>query len=290
MRSVIAAAGGLTLLLVCVPAAQAAAAPAAAPRVAAAYDGICTGADALTGVTVVIDFQELNGNGGTPAPTLTKCSPNPTPGAQRTGIQALQDAGIAVTGAAQWGLAFVCRLNGRPSATESIPITGNPGYKEACVITPPGAAYWSYWNADGSGNSWTYSSYGAANRNVVPGGFEGWSFSLNRGVDTNPAPRVTPRNPAVQPGRPSVSLSVNDLDRTINLGESTTLTWTSNQATGLTASAVSPASGGGSWSGTLAVPGGTKSITPTARGTYTYKISATGTAGTATSTATLTVK
>ncbi|MEV5575225.1 hypothetical protein AB0L06_34745 [Spirillospora sp. NPDC052269] len=290
MRSAIAAASGLTVLLLSVPAAHAAPARAAAPRAVAPYNGICTGADALTGVTVVIDFQELNGNGGTAAPTLTKCSPNPTPGAQRTGIQALQDAGISVTGAAQWGLAFVCRLNGRPSPTESIPITGNTGYKEACITTPPGAAYWSYWNADGSGNTWSYSSYGAANRNVVPGGFEGWSFSLNRGIDTNPAPRVTPRNTAVKPGRPSVNLSVNDLDRTINLGESTTLTWTSNQATGLTASAVAPAAGGGSWSGTLAVPGGTKTVTPTAKGTYTYTIQATGTAGTTTSTANLTVK
>jgi len=160
------------------------------------YAGICTGADALTGVTVVVDFQELDGNGGTAAPTITRCSPNATPGAARTGIKALQDAGIAVAGTAQWGLGFVCRLELRPSATESIPRTGNPNYKEACVVTPPAQAYWSYWHADGSGTTWTYSSFGALNRNVVPGGFEGWSFSLNKTATTNPPPGVTPQNPA----------------------------------------------------------------------------------------------
>ncbi|OLF09789.1 flagellar hook-length control protein FliK [Actinophytocola xinjiangensis] len=171
---------------------------------AAGYDGICTGDDALTGVTVVIDFQELDGNGGTAAPTITRCSPNAAPGTDRTGIQALQDAGIPVAGTAQWGLGFVCRLNNRPSATEAIPRTSNPTYQEACVLTPPAEAYWSYWHADGSGTTWTYSSYGALNRTVVPGGFEGWSFSLNRTATTNPPPGVTPTNPAY----PTATLTV----------------------------------------------------------------------------------
>ncbi|TDV43737.1 ABC transporter substrate-binding protein [Actinophytocola oryzae] len=254
------------------------------------YSGICTGADALTGVTVVIDFQELDGNGGTAAPTITRCSPNASPGTARTGIKALQDAGIAVTGVVQWGLGFVCRLEYRPSSTESIPRTSNPTYKEACVVTPPAEAYWSYWNADGSGNTWTYSSFGALNRNVIPGGFEGWSFSLNRTATGNPPPEVTPSNPAVGPNTPTVSVSVNDLDRKITLGQTTSLSWTSTNATSVTASSVSPASGGGSWSGSLAVPGGTQNITPAATGTYTYTISATGTGGTVFSTATLTVQ
>ncbi|TWP50728.1 flagellar hook-length control protein FliK [Lentzea tibetensis] len=163
------------------------------------YAGICTGADALTGTTVVIDFQELDGNGGVAAPTITRCSPNASPGTNRTGIKALQDAGIAVTGVAQWGLGFVCRLENRPSSTEVIRRASNPNYKEACVRTPPAEAYWSYWHADGAGTTWTYSNFGALNRNAIPGGFEGWSFSLNKTATTNPPPRVTPRNPAVNP-------------------------------------------------------------------------------------------
>ncbi|WP_456698137.1 hypothetical protein [Aeromicrobium sp. P5_D10] len=265
-------------------------APASAIDVTKGYDGICTGSDALTGVTVVIDFQELDGNGGTAAPTITRCSPNANPGTQRTGVKALQDAGIAVAGVAQWGLGFICRLENRPSATESIPRTGNPNYKEQCVVTPPAQAYWGYWHATGAGSTWTYSSYGAANRNVTPGGFEGWSFSLNRTASTNPVPRVTPTNPAVGASNPTVSLSVDDLDRKINLGQSTSLTWTSTNSTGNTAFSVSPTTGGGTWSGPLTSPGGTQTITPTATGTYVYTIRATGTGGPVYSTATLTVQ
>lgn len=265
-------------------------APAGALDPAKGYPGICTGSDALTGVTIVIDFQELDGNGGVAAPTITRCSPNASPGTDRTGIQALQDAGVSVTGTVRWGLGFVCRLEDRPSATETIPRASNPTYKEACVVTPPGDAYWSYWHADGAGTTWTYSNYGALNRNVIPGGFEGWSFSLNKTASTNPVPGETPRNPAVNPGNPTVSLSVDDLDRTITLGQSTSLTWTSTNATSITAHSVSPATGGGGWSGALAVPGGTKAITPTARGTYIYTISAMGPQGTVYATATLTVQ
>ncbi len=178
------------------------AAPAQAVDPAKGYNGICTGNDALSGVTVVVDFQEL---GGTAAPTITRCSPNANPGTDRTGIKALQDAGIAVAGTARWGLGFVCRLEGRPSATETLPLSSNPNYKEPCVNTPPAGAYWGYWHAAGSGSTWTYSSYGALNRTVVPGGFEGWSFSLNKSATTNPPPGVTPTNPAVNANNPAVT-------------------------------------------------------------------------------------
>ncbi|MFD4636328.1 ABC transporter substrate-binding protein [Lentzea sp. NPDC058436] len=262
----------------------------AAPAQAAGYDGICTGSDALSGTTIVIDFQELDGNGGTAAPTITRCSPNANPGTDRTGIKALQDAGIPLAGTTRWGLGFVCRLNGRPSATENIPVTGNPTYKEACFNTPPASAYWGYWHANGAGSTWTYSSYGALNRTVVPGGFEGWSFSLNKSASTNPVPGVTPTNPAVNASNPAVSLSINDLDRKITLGQTTSLTWTSTNATAVSASSVTPSSGGGGWSGSLAAPGGTQNVTPTAAGTYTYIISATGNGVTVYSSATLTVQ
>lgn len=161
------------------------------------YAGKCKGADAKTGTTVVVDFQQLNGNGGTPAKTKTRCSRNLAPGTPRTGITALQDAGLTPVGTQRYGFAFVCRIAGRPSATETLPITGNPTYKEGCVNTPPAAAYWGYWYADGKGRTWTYSSQSASTHTAVPGGFEGWSFSLNATATTHPVPRVTPRNPAL---------------------------------------------------------------------------------------------
>lgn len=242
------------------------------------YKGVCTGDDALTGVTIVIDFQELNGNDGRPAETITRCSPNPNPGTDRTGIQALQDAGIDVTGLNQWGLGFVCRLNARPAIDEPLPVEGDPDYTEACVVTPPAAAYWSYWHAPGTGHTWTYSSFGALNRKVVPGGFEGWSFSMNAGPTTNPVPRVDPYNPAVDPVAPRATLSVNDLDAKIQLGQSVQLVWTSTNASGLLAGTF-PATGGGNWSGPLTPVNGSRVITPTARGDYAYLIQATSPGG-----------
>lgn len=263
-----------------------AAATAGADRVAAGYAGKCTGADASTGTTVVVDFQQLNGNGGTPAATVTRCSPNPSPGTARTGIKAMQDAGITPVGTQRYGLAFVCRVNGRPSATESLPVTGNPTYKEGCVSTPPAAAYWGYWYADGKGTTWTYSSQGASTHTVVPGGFEGWSFALNATATTNPVPRVTPHNPAFVTA-PSVTLTIADPDRAITLGQSTTLTWTSANTARRTAS-VSPKQGAGTWSGTLAASGST-SITPTRKGAFTYVITGVKSGSRATASATLTV-
>lgn len=253
------------------------------------YDGVCTGDDALTGVTVVIDFQGLDGNDGRPAPTIVRCSPNPEPGTDRTGIEALEDAGIDVEGVTQWGLGFVCRLNARPAVDEPIAVDGNPTYQEACVVTPPASAYWSYWHANGTGHTWTYSNFGALNRKVTPGGFEGWSFSLNAGPTSNPVPRVDPYNPASDPNATRVTLGVTDVDATIQLGQSTQLQWTSTNATTLTAGTL-PATGGGAWSGSISATAGTRTITPTARGEYHYILQAQGTSGTVGTAVTLTVQ
>jgi hypothetical protein len=128
-----------------------------------------------SGVTVVVDYQALGGT------TEIRCAP----GAQATGLAALQNAGFTVAGTQRWGLAFVCRINGEPTAAT-----------EPCVDTPPASAYWSYWHA-ANGGTWTYSAVGASTYQPAQGSFEGWSFSTNAGPDTNPPPRVTPVRPAV---------------------------------------------------------------------------------------------
>lgn len=253
------------------------------------YKGVCTGDDALTGVTIVIDFQELDGNDGRPAETIVRCSPNPEPGTDRTGIEALEDAGIVVDGVGQWGLGFVCRLASRPAADEPLPVDGNPTYREQCAVTPPASAYWSYWHAPGTGHSWTYSNFGALNRKVVPGGFEGWSFALNAGPTSNPEPRVDPYNPAADPSAPRVTLGVADVDNTIALGQSTTLSWTATNVTNLTAATL-PETGGGAWSGAVTPLNGSRSIKPTARGTFLYVLQGAGPNGTTYASVTLTVE
>lgn len=143
-----------------------------------------------TGVTVVVDFQQLGGE------TIVRCNPNATPG---TGLDALKGAGIQVAGVQRWGEAFICRLENRPSAVEAVPITADPGYHEACINTPPAQAYWSYWTA-GNNCGWQFSQWGVKNREAIPGGFEGWSFSLNAGTDSNPAPRIAAVRPGTQGG------------------------------------------------------------------------------------------
>ncbi|MEU9891449.1 hypothetical protein [Sphaerisporangium sp. NPDC051011] len=138
------------------------------------------------GVTVVVDFQGL---GGTP---IVRCDPRRERG---TGLDALKGAGFQIDGVRRWGEAFICRIENRPSAVEQIPVKGNEGYREACIDTPPAAGYWSYWHA-GNNCAWKYSQWGVKNRDFIPGGFEGWSFSLNATADTNPKPRIA----AVRPG------------------------------------------------------------------------------------------
>lgn len=164
-----------------------------APRPAAAIDqskghaGFCRTA---TGVTVVIDFQQLGGE------TYVRCFPS---AARGTGLDALKGAGFQIEGVRRWGEAFICRIENRPSAVEQIAVEGDGGYVEHCLDTPPATGYWSYWHA-GNNCPWSYSQWGVKNRDVVPGGFEGWSFSLNATADTNPVPRVAPVRPGTAGG------------------------------------------------------------------------------------------
>lgn len=146
------------------------------------HEGVCTSS---RGVSVVVDFRELGGT------TLRRCA-MPLPGKTAfagTGLDALRAANVKVEGTDRWGLAFVCRLQGKPSATTELTV-GGQSYREACVTTPPSAAHWSYWYSTTRSGSWTYSAYGADNRQAVNGGYEGWSFSLNRTAAA--APRIVP--------------------------------------------------------------------------------------------------
>ncbi|WBB92349.1 hypothetical protein [Verrucosispora sp. WMMC514] len=144
------------------------------PAAAAGSAGYCPDA---AGVTVVVDFKELGGG------TVVRCAP----GDQATGLAALKAAGFRIAGTLRWGEGFICRIEGKPSAST-----------EKCVDTPPASAYWSYWHAP-NGGTWTYSDKGVLNRKPPSGSFEGWSFSLNRNADSAPRPGVAPARPAPPP-------------------------------------------------------------------------------------------
>lgn len=127
----------------------------------AAQAAACSGS---TGVTVKVDFTAFAGA------VSTQCAL----GDPATGVAALQGAGFTVTGTTRWGLAFVCRINGLPTAAS-----------QPCVNTPPVTAYWSYWHGV-PGGSWTFSSSGASSYNPAPGTVEGWAFGAGSPPSVSP--------------------------------------------------------------------------------------------------------
>jgi hypothetical protein len=123
------------------------------------------------GVTVVVDFRALGGD------VQIRCDTGAT--SSTTGLTALHGAGFSTAGTYHDGAGFVCRINSQP-----------PTSAEKCLLTPPATAYWSYWHAP-NGGSWTYSSFGAMGRDVIVGGFEGWSFHKGSGSANPPGARAT---------------------------------------------------------------------------------------------------
>lgn len=199
LRGLLAAAGAAALLVGGAAGGEhAAAAPAAAPvgvparAPAAATPGACT---TPNGVTVVVDHAALGGG------VVVRCIGDFT----GDGAGALSAAGLNPAPVARWGLAFICRINGRPGPGEPLAIAGNEGYTERCIDTPPASAFWSYWHAP-NGGSWTFSQQGAMARTVISGGFEGWRFALNGSASNPTPPAYTPSRtieaPAPPPGPP----------------------------------------------------------------------------------------
>jgi hypothetical protein len=120
-----------------------------------------------TGVTEIVDDQQIAS-----AKIYVGCAP----GEQANGVEALQDAGFQLEGTANYGLAFICRIDGEPTPAET-----------PCITTPGGDAYWSYWRGK-PGGRWAFSGVGAKSpqsRSPV-NSVEGWSFG---GGD---APRIEP--------------------------------------------------------------------------------------------------
>jgi hypothetical protein len=120
-----------------------------------------------TGVTVIVDEQTL-GEGK----VYVGCAL----GAQPDGAQALEHAGFELEGTENYGLAFICRIDGEPTSAE-----------QSCTTTPGAGAYWSYWRGK-SGGRWGYSHLGVASpesRSSI-NSVEGWSFG------SGSAPRIQP--------------------------------------------------------------------------------------------------
>ncbi len=158
----------IATLTVAVVAALVSAVAAPVPRQAT---GACAGD---SGVTVVIDFQELGGG------VNVVCAQGPV----SSGLEALERAGVSYQ-SAQRVPGFVCRIADKPT-------------DDRCVNASPASAYWGYWIA-APGGAWCYSTIGAGSRKPPPGTFEGWSFSLDKVAAAIPPPRFAPPAAASDP-------------------------------------------------------------------------------------------
>jgi|GEM_PF-1002861 hypothetical protein len=154
----------LTALAVALPAASAAASVAnPEPELIARWEPC----EANTGVTVIVDDQTLGEK---------KIYVGCALGAQPDGVAALEHAGFELEGTENYGLSFICRIDGEPTIAE-----------QSCQTTPSADAYWSYWRGK-PGGRWGYSHFGAASpeSHAPVNSVEGWSFG------SGAAPRIEP--------------------------------------------------------------------------------------------------
>jgi hypothetical protein len=155
---------------------------AAAFTVAAAGVVVPSPAEASTcsttsGVSVVVDFHQLEGG------VQTFCDAS---GAGDDAATQFEDAGHTLTYVN--GEPFVCQVDSKPDTQ--------------CARTPPANAYWSLWWSDGESGTWKYSSAGVTSLEVPDGGSVALSW---QGQSSQAKPRVSP--PAHTSGSPSSSPS-----------------------------------------------------------------------------------
>jgi hypothetical protein len=130
--------------------------------------GNCT---TTAGTIVAVDFSHWGG------PIVRGCGvDNPS------GYALLHAAGFSTAGDAHDGPAFACRIGNE--AFQHGTQYPTPA-QDACVLTPPTAAYWSYWLAPAGQNRWTYSPRGPTSDVPKAGAVELWIFgSTNIGGTT----------------------------------------------------------------------------------------------------------
>lgn len=125
--------------------------------------GACQG---TSGVTVTVDFKAFGGV------EQTRCAA----GAQASGVTALRNAGFPPAGTKQYGLAFICRINGLPNAAA-----------QSCNSTPPANAYWAYYHASAKATSWSYATTGPTSYKPAVGTIEAWAFGNGAKPTKTPA-------------------------------------------------------------------------------------------------------
>jgi hypothetical protein len=152
---------------------------AAAPRAWAAPEPM-SHCSTTTGVVMAVSFAHWGG------PMLRSCASTPT-----TAYGMLNQGGWHTTGTEHDGPGFICRVgyNGYQGGTQY----PTPA-QEACVLTPPSSAYWTFWHAGPGQNTWSYSQAGATGYAPAPGSVELWVFGGTNlgGTSGSAVPTVSP--------------------------------------------------------------------------------------------------
>lgn len=180
--------------------------PASADPVAA-----CT---TTAGVVVAVDFRPFGGQ------VQAGCDLTLT-----NGLDALEAAGFTPTGTSQYGLAFICLIDGYPQ-------------NQGCTSTPPASASWSYWLAAPGTNRWTFSADGAESTTPQAGSTEAWTFGSS-GPDDKPD--FTPRQV-----RATTTTTTTTTTSTTSSTSTTAPTTTTTSGIGGPPTTTAPANGRGS--------------------------------------------
>lgn len=97
----------------------------------------------------------------------------------------LAEGGVKVEGTIEYGDQIVCRVNGLPSATTEILVSGQEPYIETCAKMPPAFAYWGVWVKADSSADWQYAKEGIGTLMLEPGQSIGLAFATG-GVERRP--------------------------------------------------------------------------------------------------------
>ncbi len=151
--------------------------PAAVTTATADPIGNCT---TTTGTIIAVDFSHWGG------PVVRGCGVD-----DPSGYALLHAAGFSTAGDNHDGPAFICRIGNQAFQRGTQYPTAA---QDPCILTPPAAAYWSYWLAPVGQNSWTYSRVGSTATTPKPGEVELWTFGGTDlgGTSGNAVPSFSP--------------------------------------------------------------------------------------------------
>ncbi len=155
---------------------------ATAPAPAGAAAGSAAACSGATGVTVIVDFNELDGG------ITAACDAD---GAGKSASEVFVDAGYPLT-YVQQDPGFVCTISSKPADAP-------------CARTPPPTAYWSLWWSNGESGRWVYATSGVNTLEVPDGGYLAFAWHQGSGnaapPDANPTAHQATQ--ATQPTQPT---------------------------------------------------------------------------------------